>query len=151
MAQLHILIQIREPVITEKPIYIPYACKGMVQELQHVHGDFLKLLLDAKQKVLSNRWSVLTFGFITRRQDVSNTTIRQTGARYCVEMHTSTMIPLFQVVIDTESKDNLQDAFNDAIKLCEIESHFQFKVESSRCTEIGLKGSRVLDWLFLLL
>jgi len=80
---------------------------------------FLKAVVDGKQKVLNNRWGVLTLGFIIRRQSLSTTSKRlAAGARKQLKAYTSTMQPLFQAVIDTESEENLKAFFEDAVTLC---------------------------------
>lgn len=108
----------REPIISDTEVYIPFASKGMVHCLQHAKHHFLKMVVDAKQKVLSNRWSILTIGFIVLRQSPSTTSARLWGKRVQLQMHCATMQPILQAIIRTESGPFLKYAFEDAIKLC---------------------------------
>ena len=119
-AQLHILNDVREPIIESGRIYIPFASKGMLASIRGARGQYLKMVVDAKQKVLTNRWSILTVGFIVRRQTLSTTSSHGPGGKRAqVKAHTSTMQPLLQALIDTESEDNLAAIFEDAGKVCQ--------------------------------
>ena len=49
--RLHVLADVREPLITEDRVYIPFACRRMLQFIRNAKGQYLKLVLDGKQKV----------------------------------------------------------------------------------------------------
>ena len=118
--QLHILRDTREPIISRERVYIPFASKGMLACVRSARGQFLKIVLDGKQKVLNNSWTILTIGFIVRRQTLTKTSARyHAGKRTQLKAHTSTMQPFMQAVIDTESEENITAAFEDAITLCQ--------------------------------
>ena len=117
-----VLAHVRTPVITQERSYIPFASKGMVNIIKFAKQYYLKMVLDAKQSVLHNKWSILTIGFRICRQVISHTTVRHHGKKVDLEMHTSTMQPFFQAIVSTEHTDNIEDALNDAKSLCSTEA-----------------------------
>ena len=116
---VHVLVDVREPVISRERVYIPFSSKGMLASVRNGRSQCLKMVLDGKQKVLNNQWAILTIGFIVRRQDLGSTSSRKkSGERIKLMAHTSTMQPFMQAIIDQESTENIADALEDTAKLC---------------------------------
>lgn len=116
------------PFIIEERVYIPIGCRGMGEVIKSAKHRYLKLVLDAKHKVPTNRWSILTLGFILCRQEVSTTSIRRHGQQISIGMHTSTMQPALQAIINAESKPNIKNAFEDLGALCDRFGEVDLKI-----------------------
>ncbi len=68
---------------------------------------------------------VVTVGFVVPKQEISWTRFgTRRGKRVRLEMHTSTIQPLLQVLVRSEDADNMTWAFEDAAKLCKKHGGF---------------------------
>ena len=74
---LLVLKDVREPIVDEDRIYIPFTSRGMLERLRNAEGKYLKIVLDAKQNIVAQAWTILTIGFLACRQSPSRTSARK--------------------------------------------------------------------------
>ena len=113
LERLQVLRDLREPVISEDRIYVPFASKGMLKRIRGAIGKWVKLVVDAKQNVVAKDWSILTLGFILCRQAPSWTRVREKRkGKDGVQLHlqTSTMQPVLQAIIHAEEHEVIEYA-----------------------------------------
>eukprot|EP00973_Karenia_brevis_P047222 6553713-Karenia_brevis.AAC.1 len=72
-------------------------------------------------------WGVLTVGFVICRQETRWTSVRQAGGRTCLELHTSSLEPLFQAIVMEEDERTMRYALEDATTLCKKYGDFELK------------------------
>ena len=102
--------------IGEDRVCILWTCRGVLERAKAGQGHLLKLVVDAKQKLVSNHYSVVTLSFL-----VPSSSMRKTWAgpkRIAkAEAYTGTQEPFLQALVDTESEANLTHIFNSACKV----------------------------------
>jgi hypothetical protein len=104
------LLLFGERVIRGDRLCISWTCRGMLRNLEGLGGKALAIVLDAKQSITAQQFSILTVGLMARREEPSSTTAgRFLGRRRQVDCMTSTMRPLAQCLIDAESNSNVLD------------------------------------------
>ena len=104
----------------------------MVDKLRTARGKQLHLVVDGKQKVVCNAWTIVTCSFIARSEAVSDTTLTSpAGLHARARVHTATAEPFLQALMDVESKHNMLHCFNMAIQLarehCDLDLRAQVR------------------------
>ena len=140
LKELLILSDVRAPIVREDRVYVPFASRGMLETVQSAKGHKMLAVLDSKQKVIAGSWGVLTIGFLARDQNRKRTSARNHGQRFLVNMHTSTTVPFFQVVIDEETAQNIGDALDDVTALCQRHGDFDLKTQLIQMHKDYAKG-----------
>ena len=102
--------------IYEPRVCVIFTCRGMLEKVRCAQGKVLKLMVDAKQKIVSNTYGILTLSFLVPSQDLSKTWA-SAGHRGKVREYTGTSEPFVQALLDTESHENVADVFRTACSL----------------------------------
>ena len=123
---LIVLSDIRKPVVEADQIYVPFASVGMLKRIRKARGKWVKLVMDVKQNVAAKGWGVLTTGFVACRQSPTWTRVRKYSRSKTLELHTSTMQPMFQAIVNEEDDKTMTYALEDAIELCKKSGSFDF-------------------------
>ncbi len=96
-----------------------FSAAGMLRRLPAAQGKKLKLVVDGKQRVVTNKYTVVTLAFIVCRQETSWTTLSPgQGRRQRLELTSCTAQPFLQCLMPTESEPDMIMAFEDAIEVC---------------------------------
>ena len=104
---------------TNELVYVPFASRGMLAILKYARGKLLKLVVDGKQKVLNNGYTVLTLAFLIGSVERKWSKVLTHGyPAKPIELHTTTAQPLFQALVHKETAETLTMAFQDAIWFC---------------------------------
>ena len=127
VAAVCILHEIRQPVVTEERVYVPFACYGMLCRLKSAKNKALKVVVDVKQSIVCNRWGVFTAALLESREDTTWTSVRNGAVKKRMEAHTGTAQPIFQAVINTECEENMTWAFEDLVALFDKWADFVLK------------------------
>jgi hypothetical protein len=84
LQQAHVadLLVLGTPTISDARVCVAWSSRGMLSILPRVQGLNLAVILDAKLRVLDNKYGVLTIGLLQRQADRSVTTLsREAGPR----------------------------------------------------------------------
>jgi hypothetical protein len=143
-APLHKLLVLSTPsgsVVEESRVYVPFSCRGMLERLRGAQGQKLKLVVDMKQKVLTNQYGVITLAFLVNKQATSWSPVVHTShVRRTLEVHTSTAVPFLQCLVHSEEQRNYVAAFQDAIWLCKEYGGVDLKMQLIQIHKDYAKG-----------
>lgn len=108
------LVVLPDMLVTEEAVCILWTCKGMLRRAKGARRKVVKLVVDGKQKILSNEYTVVTVGFVVSNKNVSRSKI---AWRKSSQQHASTQEPFLQALVDSESAANMKRIFESACKL----------------------------------
>eukprot|EP00438_Fugacium_kawagutii_P009631 Skav214980 [mRNA] locus=scaffold508:78764:83263:- [translate_table: standard] len=108
------LIVLPDMVVKENEVVIAWTCKGMLRRAKGAQQKVVKLIVDGKQKILANEYTVVTVGFVVSNQKVTQTRVAK---RKRAKVHTSTQEPFLQALVDSESASNIVKVFEIACAL----------------------------------
>ena len=118
------------PVITAERVFIAWSCRGMLAPLGQLAGKFVALVIDGKQKLFREQYTIVTVGMLVKRQTRSSTTAGRRGSkRVQVEGQTCTMRPLAQALANAETEENILSLFAELCKVahslfqCNLKDH----------------------------
>lgn len=127
-------------------MYVAFTSPGMLQRLPKARGKKLKLVVDGKQNVVANNYTIVTLAFVVCRQQTSWTTLSPgRGRRHRLEMHTATSQPFMQCLVQSEAHDNMTRAFRDAIDVCALHGDVDLKtqlIQVHKDYALGLESAR---------
>lgn len=95
---------------------------------QDLGNRSVSLVVDAKQRVVHNRYGIVTLAILAKRQATTATTAARPGSRQRVQIRaqTSTAQPLMQALVEGESASNIANVFK---LLCDLaESTYDVKL-----------------------
>lgn len=101
-------------VANEDEVCIVWTCRGMLRRARGAQKKVVRLVVDGKQKILDNDYTVVTVGFLVSSEKIADTRIAN---RKRAELHTATHEPLLQALVDSESATNVKRIFEAACKL----------------------------------
>ncbi|CAE7302405.1 unnamed protein product [Symbiodinium necroappetens] len=105
-----------------------WTCAGMVQRGRGACNKVVKLVVDGKQQIVSNDYTILTLSFLVPSETVSKTWVGKSHTA-SAELHIATQQPFVQALLNTEAEGNVLDVFNAACELgqryCELDLRSQ--------------------------
>ena len=104
----------------------------MLERAKAGQGHWLKLVVDAKQKLVSNHCSVVTLSFLVPSSSMLKTCA---GPKHIAkaEAYTGTQEPFLQALVDTESEANLTHIFTSACKVAkELHKDYAKGIDAAR-------------------
>ena len=125
--------------ISEERVCVIWTSRGMVERARHGQKHCLKLVVDGKQKLLVNQYSVVTLSFLVPNPSTSATWAGP-GRKSHVDAYTSTQEPFLQALVDEESADNMIQIFETATELRKA-----CRTESAKASGAGPQGLRQRD------
>lgn len=108
------LVVLQDMVVTEEEVCIIWTCKGMLRRGKGAQNKVVKLVVDGKQKILANEYTIVTVGFVVSSAKVTRAKVFK---RKSAHVHTSTQEPFLQALVDSESAENMQRIFESACSL----------------------------------
>eukprot|EP00438_Fugacium_kawagutii_P024089 Skav218388 [mRNA] locus=scaffold3482:8652:12922:- [translate_table: standard] len=108
------LVVLPDMLVSEEAVCILWTCKGMLRRAKGARRKVVKLVVDGKQKILSNEYTVVTVGFVVGSKTLSRSKI---AGRKSSQQHTSTQEPFLQALVDSESAANMKRIFEAACSL----------------------------------
>ena len=87
----------------------------MVARIFGAENKIVRLVVDGKQKVLANEYTIVTLGFLVSSESLVKTRLGK-GRQ---EAHTSTQEPFLQALMNSESAENMTFFFQEACALAE--------------------------------
>ena len=112
---LSTLVVVGKPVVDTR-VCIIWTSRGMLQKIHGAKGKLLKILVDGKQKVVSNEYGIVTLSFLVPSASVTKTWAGP-GQRGKMEETTGTAEPFVQALVSSESSENMEDIFRTSCDL----------------------------------
>ena len=88
--------------------------KGMIRRGKGAKNKVVKPVVDGKQKILANEYTIVTVGFVVSSAKVTRAKVFK---RKSAHVHTSTQEPFLQALVDSKSAENMQRIFESACSL----------------------------------
>ena len=110
------LVILPESIVREDQVCIVWTCAGMLLKAQSGQNKILKLVVDGKQNVVANSYTVVTLAFLVHGQTASKTWA-STRRNKSVDCFTSTQLPFLQALVNSESEANLTHIFEVATQV----------------------------------
>ena len=90
----------------EERVCVMWTCPGMLRRAQALKEKVVKLAVDAKQRVVSNEYGIVTLSFLVSSATPSKTWVGATHTK-SVSAHTATQEPFLQALVNSESEANM--------------------------------------------
>ena len=112
------LIVLPQSLVRDDQVCVIWTCAGMLLKAQSGQKKVLKLVVDGKQSIVANSYTVVTLSFLVHGQTASKTwaSTRHTKSVSCF---TGTQLPLLQALVHTESEANMTHIFEVATQIGE--------------------------------
>ena len=101
------------PEFSEERVCAIWTCAGMIQRAQAARNKVVKLVVDGKQKVLTNDYAIVTLSFLVPSETVNKTWVGRTHTA-SAELNAATQQPFLQALVNTESEENILHVLNTA-------------------------------------
>ena len=108
----------------------------MIQCAKAARNKVVKLVVDGKQKKLTNDYAIVTLSFLVPSETVSKTWVGRPHTT-SAELNAATQQPFLQALVNTESEDNVLHVFNAAHDLGQ-------SIETWTCATKSCKSIRIL-------
>ena len=105
--------------ISESQVFVPWSTAGMLKKATSVQHKVVKLVVDGKQNIVANQYSVVTLSFFKANENLSWP--RGKPRNLSSEMHCSTQEPFLQALMDAAPAENMKALFELAVKTGEEE------------------------------
>ena len=102
--------------IDAERVCIVWTCPGMLRRAQALKEKVLKLVVDAKQRVVPNEYGIVTLSFLVSSATPIKTWAGPTHTK-SVDVHTATQEPFVQALANSESELNMAQVFTEACDL----------------------------------
>ena len=122
------LIVLPNPTFDEERVCIVWTCPGMLRRAQALQEKVLKMVVDAKQRMVSNEYGIVTLSFLVSGTSPSKTWAGQTHTK-SVTVHTATQEPFVQALVNSESEPNMTQVFTEACNLAEKECGLDLRAQ----------------------
>jgi len=99
------------PHITSTRVCVCWSTLGMLRTIDRDHSPVLTLVVDGKQRVVSNTYTIVTLAIMVRGQRLTPTTTQRHPVRQQSRAATTTATPLAQALVDSESAENMTAFF----------------------------------------
>lgn len=100
-------------VIEAERVCIVFTCPGMLDRAKAAESKFIKLVVDGKQKVVTNDYTIITVSFLVPSESAVQT--RGAAKRSSrVKAYTCTQEPFLQAFVSSESDKNMTQVFETA-------------------------------------
>ena len=107
------LVVFEDYIISDTQVFVAWSTRGMLERAKSAENKVVKFVVDGKQKVAANQYTVLTLSFLISNEKISRP--RSKRASVTEEVHCSTQEPFMQALVDSESTLNLTKLFKLAI------------------------------------
>ncbi|CAE6960638.1 RPL15 [Symbiodinium sp. CCMP2592] len=104
--------------VSEQRVCVIWTSRGMLERAKHGQNHNLKLVVDGKQKLLANQYSVVTVSFLVPNSSMSSTWAGP-GRKSHVDAYTGTQEPFLQALVNEETAENMTQVFEKAAELAE--------------------------------
>ncbi|CAK9097138.1 unnamed protein product [Durusdinium trenchii] len=122
------LIVLPSSTFDEERVCVMWTCPGMLRRAQALKEKVLKLVVDAKQRVVVNEYGIVTLAFLVSSASPTKT---WAGASHTksVAVHTATQEPFLQALVSSESERNMTQIFTEACNVAEKECGLDLRAQ----------------------
>ena len=113
------LVVLPSSVVSEDQVCILWTCPGMLKRAKAAQNKLVKLVIDGKQKILSNEYAILTLSFLVSSDKIARTKAGRSRSK-TTDVYTSTQEPFLQALVNTESAENVSKVFTVAIEIANV-------------------------------
>ena len=132
------LFVFKDYVISETQLFVAWSTPGMLERAKSAKNKVVKFVVDGKQKIVANDYTVVTLSFMISSEKVSRPTVRHRNLPE--EAHCSTQEPFLQALMDAESTANMKAFFKLAIEIGEKECELDLREQVRQVHKDYAKG-----------
>ena len=109
------------PSIGSELIHVACTCRAMRKLLDVLRTRTMVVGTDAKMKVLTRGWSIISLGMISKKNRRETTFARDVGQGKCVQRKGTVCAfhPIVQAIAHTESQETYEKVFTTFMDLCD--------------------------------
>ena len=111
---------------------------------QAARNKVVKLVVDGKQKVLTNDYAIVTVSFLVPSETVSKKWVGRTHTA-SAELNAATQQPFLQALVNTESEENILHVFNTAHDLGQKYCDLDLRNQVLQVHKDFAKGNEALE------
>ncbi|CAK9086653.1 unnamed protein product, partial [Durusdinium trenchii] len=123
------LVVLPSSVVSEDQVCILWTCPGMLKRAKAAQNKLVKLVIDGKQKILSNEYAILTLSFLVSSDKIARTKAGRSRSK-TTDVYTSTQEPFLQALVNTESAENVSKVFTVAIEIANVCCKLDLKAQA---------------------